>query len=78
MSERNDDRFNFDFYSLITDTVKNLWAVLLGAIAAVLIVDLLTTVGTAKTYSTKATFVVTSRAYSTESNVLKAHPEHPL
>lgn len=65
MSERNEDRFNFDFYSLITDVLKSLWAVLLGAIAAVLIVDLLTTVGTEKTYSTRATFVVTSRDYST-------------
>lgn len=65
MSERNEDRFNFDFYSLLTDTFRSLWAVLLGAIAAVLIVDLMTTVGTAKTYSTRATFVVTSKDYST-------------
>lgn len=65
MSERNEDRFNFDFYSLLTDVIKNLWAVLLGSIAIVLALDLFTTVGTAKTYSTKATFVVTSRAYST-------------
>lgn len=65
MSERNDDRFNFDFYSLLTDVAKNLWAIFLGAIAVVLAFDLFTTVGTSKTYSTKATFVVTSRAYST-------------
>lgn len=65
MSERTDDRFNFDFYSLLTDVIRNLWAAFLGALAIVLVMDLFTTVGTGKTYSTKATFVVTSRAYST-------------
>ena len=67
MSERNEDRFNLDLYSLCTDVLKSLWAILLGAIAVVLIMDLLSTYGTQKSYSTKATFVVTSRGYS--SNV---------
>lgn len=65
MSERNEDRFNFDFYSLLTDMIKNLWAVFLAALTVVLVLDLINTVGTSKTYSTKATFVVTSKAYST-------------
>lgn len=65
MSERNEDRFNIDLYSLVTDMIKNLWAVFLAALTIVLALDLLNTVGTSKTYSTKATFVVTSRAYST-------------
>ena len=64
MSERNEDRFNLDLYSLCTDVLKSLWAILLGAIAVVLIMDLLSTYGTQKSYSTKATFVVTSRGYS--------------
>ena len=64
MSERNDDRFNLDIYSLCTDVLKSLWAILLGAIAVVLIMDLMTTYGTEKTYSTKASFVVTSKGYA--------------
>ncbi len=67
MSERNDDRFNLDLYSLFTDVLKNLWAILLGAIAAVLIADLMMTTATQKTYSTKATFVVTSKNYSSNA-----------
>lgn len=67
MSERNDDRFNLDLYSLCTDVLKSLWAILLGAISVVLIIDLLSTYGTQKTYSTKATFVVSSRSYSSNS-----------
>lgn len=61
MTEQNDDRFHLDFYSLTTDLLKSLWAIVLGAIAVVLIVDLVTTAGTKKLYSTKATFVVSSR-----------------
>ena len=64
MSERNDDRFNLDVYSLCTDVLKSLWAILLGAVAVVLIMDLMTTYGTEKTYSTKASFVVTSKGYA--------------
>ena len=61
MTEQNDDRFHLDYYSLVTDLLKSLWAIVLGAIAVVLIVDLMTTAGTKKMYSTKATFVVSSR-----------------
>lgn len=65
MSEKNNDRFNLDFYSLVTDYLKNLYVIILGALAAVLIMDLYMTMGVQKTYSTKATFVVTSKSYST-------------
>ena len=67
MSERNDDRFNLDLYSLFTDVLKSLWAILLGSIAVVLIADLMMTTATEKTYSTKATFVVTSKNYSSNA-----------
>ncbi len=69
MSEKNNDRFNLDLYSLVTDYLRNLHVIILGAIAAVLILDLYMTVGVQKTYSTKATFVVTSKSYS--SNVYR-------
>lgn len=65
MPEQNNDRFNLDFYSLITDLLKNLWAVLLGAIAVVLIMDLMMTSGIKKTYTSRAMFVVNARGYST-------------
>lgn len=65
MSEKNNDRFNLDLYSLVTDYLKNLYVIILGALAAVLIMDLYMTMGVQKTYSTKATFVVTSKSYST-------------
>lgn len=65
MSEKNNDRFNLDFYSLFTDYLKNLYVIILGALAAVMIMDLYMTMGVQKTYSTKATFVVTSKSYST-------------
>lgn len=65
MSEKNNDRFNLDLYSLLTDYLKNLYVIILGALAAVMIMDLYMTMGVQKTYSTKATFVVTSKSYST-------------
>ena len=65
MSEKNNDRFNLDLYSLVTDYLRNLYVIILGALTAVLILDLYMTMGVQKTYSTKATFVVTSKSYST-------------
>lgn len=67
MSERNNDRFNLNPHSLISDLLKSLWAIVLGAIAITLVADLYMTVFTPKTYTTKATFVVTSKAYSSYS-----------
>lgn len=67
MSEKNNDRFNLNPHSLITDLLKSLWAIVLGAIAVTLVADLYMTVFTPKTYTTKATFVVTSKAYSSYS-----------
>ena len=32
MSEKNNDRFNLDFYSLFTDYLKNLYVIILGAL----------------------------------------------
>lgn len=65
MSEKNNDRFKLDLYSLVMDYLRNLYVIILGALAAVLIMDLYMTMGVQKTYSTKATFVVTSKSYST-------------
>ena len=64
MSEKNNDRFNLNLHSLLSDLAKSLWAILLGAIAVTLAADLYMTTFTEKTYTTKATFVVTSKSYS--------------
>ena len=74
MSENNKDRFNLNPYSLVSDVLKSLWAIVLGAIAITLAADLYMTYFTPKTYTTKATFVVTSKEYSsyTYSNLSAA------
>lgn len=64
MSEKNNDRFNLDFHSLFSDLMKSMWAIVLGALAITLVADLHMTYFTPKTYTTKATFVVTSKSYS--------------
>lgn len=67
MSEKNTDRFNLNLHSLFSDLMKSLWAIVLGALAITLAADIFMTYLTEKTYTTKATFVVTSKAYSTYS-----------
>lgn len=50
-----------DLYSIVRDVLKNLWAIVLGAVAVAMIVNLLARADFRNTYSTTATFVVTSR-----------------
>ena len=48
-------------YSIIRDVVRNLWAIALGAIAVGLIMNMVMHSRVENSYSTSATFVVTSR-----------------
>ena len=50
-----------DLYSIIRDVLRNLWAIVLGAVAVAMIVNLFARADFRDTYSTSATFVVTSR-----------------
>ena len=52
---------SINVYSILRDLLRNSWAILLGAIAVGMIVNLITHSKIENTYSTKATFVVTSR-----------------
>ena len=53
-----------DLYSILRDVVRNLWVILLGAIAVGMIVNMSVRSDYQSTYSTTATFVVTSKNYS--------------
>ena len=53
-----------DFYSVLRDVLRSLWAIVLGAIAVGLIVNYVARTEFKSTYSTTATFVVTSRTGS--------------
>ena len=53
-----------DLYSVLRDVLRNLWAVLLGAIAVALIVNMNVRSDFESTYSTTGTFVVTSKTGS--------------
>lgn len=53
-----------DSYSILRDVLKNLWVILLGAIAVGLIINMSAHANHQRTYSTKATFVVSSRTSS--------------
>lgn len=63
-----------DLYSIFRDTLRNLWIILLGAIAVGLIVNMSVRSDYKSTYSTSATFVVTSKTSSnnTYSNLSAA------
>lgn len=50
-----------DFYSIFRDVLRNLWVIILGAIAVCLVVSMVNRSKYESTYSTTATFVVTSR-----------------
>lgn len=50
-----------DLYSILRDVLRNLWAIILGAVAVAMIVNMITHSRAENTYSTKATFVITSR-----------------
>ena len=45
-----------DLYSILRDTLRNLWAILLGAIAVAMIVNMVVRADFRKTYSKTATF----------------------
>ena len=53
-----------DLYSILRDVLRNLWVILLGAIAVGMIVNMSVRSDYQSTYSTTATFVVTSKNYS--------------
>ncbi len=50
-----------DLYSIVRDVVRNLWVIILGAIAVGLIVNYIARTEFKSTYSTTTTFVVTSK-----------------
>ena len=53
-----------DFFSIVRDVLRNLWAILLGAIAVAMIVNMTVRAEFRNTYSTTATFVVTAKTSS--------------
>ena len=53
-----------DLYSILRDCLRNLWAIVLGAIAVAMIVNMSVRADFRNTYSTTATFVVTSKTSS--------------
>ncbi len=63
-----------DLYSMLRDVLRNLWVIVIGAIAVGMIVNMSVKSDFQSTYSTKTTFVVTSRTSSnyTYSNLSAA------
>lgn len=53
-----------DLYSMLRDSLRNLWVIVLGALAAAMIVNMSVRADFQSTYSTTATFVVTSKTSS--------------
>ena len=53
-----------DLFSILRDTLRNLWSILLGAVAVAMIVNMTVRADFRSTYSTTATFVVTSKTSS--------------
>ncbi|MDO4621741.1 MAG: CpsD/CapB family tyrosine-protein kinase [Eubacteriales bacterium] len=52
---------SIDGYSMVTDVLKSLWAIILGAAAVAMIVNMMEWANYSSTYTTTATFVVTSK-----------------
>lgn len=52
---------SINVYSIIRDVLRYAWAIVLGAAAVAMIVNMITHARIENTYSTKATFVITSR-----------------
>ena len=63
-----------DLYSMLRDALRNLWVILLGALAAALAVNMMVRAEFRSTYTTMATFAVTSKTASnrTYSNLSAA------
>ena len=53
-----------DMFSILRDVLRNLWVIILGALAVGMIVNMSVRADYQSTYSTTATFVVTSKNYS--------------
>lgn len=53
-----------DLYSILRDTLRNLWTIVLGAVAVAMIVNMSVRADFRSTYTTTATFVVTSKTSS--------------
>ncbi len=68
MNEKNQDYSFFldklDLYSVIRDTLKSLWVIVLGALAVGMVVNMVAKEDHQNTYSTTATLVVTSKTSS--------------
>lgn len=58
-----------DLYSVLRDFLRNLWVILAGAIAVGMIVHMVVQADFQSTYSSTATFAVTSRTYSSYASV---------
>ena len=56
-----------NIHSMVEDILKYLWVMVLGALAVTMMMDLRMTEFSKKTYTTKATFIVTSKSYSNYS-----------
>ena len=52
---------HLDLYSMFRDALRNLWVIVLGALAAAMIVNMSVRADFQSTYSTSATFVVTAK-----------------
>ncbi len=61
-----------DIYSVLRDVRRNLWAIILGALAVAMIMNMYVRSDYRSTYSTTATFVVTSRTSTTAYSNLSA------
>ena len=61
-----------DLYSVLRDVIRNLWAIILGALAVAMIMNMYVKSDYRSTYSTTATFVVTSRTSTTTYTNLSA------
>ena len=63
-----------DLYSILRDTLRNLWVILIGALAVGMVTSMIVKREYNSTYSTTTTFVVTSKTYSnnTYSNLSAA------
>ena len=53
---------DLDAFSLVRDLIRNLWAILIGALAVAMLVNVYYSFTYERTYTTTATFVVTSKS----------------
>lgn len=71
--ERSSEKIeNIDYYSIVLDIFHNLWVILLGAIAVAMIANVAANEQYYTTYTTNATFVVSSRSGGVYNNLSSA------